>query len=273
MAAETLRELAHGEVFALGEIDRALLAALRGVALWNVRQRPIWIEFRRVVAERDRQRANGVCVVHEAVELRPLGARLLHGIADDDEAAGKDFQMVARASGFFRPAFHVGIKLLPHSEARLRSEHRFRRFGRKLAAGFRGAGLDDDRPTLDGPRDVQRAAHRQVFAPVVEHMQLVGIEIKAVFDIADERIIGPAVPQTGHDIVKLARASVTLAVLHMLFHPEIQRRIRIGSGDDVPASAPATEMVERGEAPRDVIGGVEGGGAGGDKADALGHLG
>src|SRR5262249_43210252 len=44
------------------------------------------------MAERDRQRANGVCVVHEAVKFRPLGARLLHAITDYDEAAGKDFQ-------------------------------------------------------------------------------------------------------------------------------------------------------------------------------------
>src|ERR1700748_419908 len=60
VAAEPLRELPHGEVFALREIDRSLLAAFGGITLWNVRQRPIRIEFRRVMAERDRQGANGV---------------------------------------------------------------------------------------------------------------------------------------------------------------------------------------------------------------------
>src|SRR5262245_19546505 len=103
-------------------------------------------------------------------------------------------------------------------------------------------------------------------------MQLVGIEIKALFDIADERIICPAVPQDSHHIVNLARSSVTLAMLHMVLHTEIQRRIRIGGGDNVPAGAPATKVVERSEAPCNVIGRVEGGRAGGDKADALRSL-
>src|SRR5207249_6775535 len=100
------------------------------------------------------------------------------------------------------------------------------------------------RPALDGPCNVKRSPHRQILAFVVEHMQLVGIEIKALFDITDERIICPAVPQAGHDIVKLARSSVALAMFHMLLHPEIQRRIGIGGGDNVPAGAPATEMAE-----------------------------
>jgi (S)-mandelate dehydrogenase len=37
-------------------------------------------------------------------------------------------------------------------QAAVRGEHRFRRFRCELAAGFRGACLDDDRPTLDGSR-------------------------------------------------------------------------------------------------------------------------
>ena len=82
----------------------------------------------------------------------------------------------------------------------------------------------------------------------------------------------PAVPQPGHHVVELARAAVALAVLHMLVQPEIERRVRIGGGDDVPAGAAAAQMIERGEAPRDVIGRIEGGRAGGDEPDALGDL-
>ena len=62
-------------------------------------------------------------------------------------------------------------------------------------------------------------------------------------------------------------------MLHMLFQPEIQRRVGVGRGDDVPAGAPAAEMIERGEAARDVIGLVEGRRAGRDKADVLGDHG
>ena len=89
-------------------------------------------------------------------------------------------------------------------------------------------------------------------------------------DVADEGVVGPAVPQAGHHVVELARAAVALAVLHVLVEPEIERRVRIGGGDDVPAGAAAADVVERGEPARDVIGRVEGGRAGGDEADMLG---
>ena len=90
-------------------------------------------------------------------------------------------------------------------------------------------------------------------------------------DVADEGVVGPAVPQAGDHVVELARAAVALGVLHVLVEAEIQRRVRIGGGDDVPAGAAAADMVERGEAARDVIGLVEGGRAGRDQADMLGH--
>src|SRR5262249_14954482 len=167
-----------------------------------------------------------------------------HALRDYVAAAGRDFQWVPRPSAFFRPAFHVGKELPPRGEARLRSEHRFRRFSRKLAPGFRGACLDNDRPALDRPRDVKRATHRQILSLVVEHMQLVGIEIKALFDIADEGIISPAVPGGGHNIENPARWSVALVMPNMPPHPKIQRRTRMGGGENVPAGAPATEMVE-----------------------------
>ncbi len=65
IAAEPLRQLAHGEVLALAPARwRARRPLLAGVALRDVvRQRPVRIELRGVVAERDRQRADGVGVV------------------------------------------------------------------------------------------------------------------------------------------------------------------------------------------------------------------
>ena len=97
-------------------------------------------------------------------------------------------------------------------------------------------------------------------------MQLVGIEKKAAFDVADEGIVGPGIPQAGDDVVEFARAAIALAVLHVIGHAEVQRRVRIGCGDDIPAGAAAAEMIERGEAPCDVIGRIERGRAGGDRA-------
>src|SRR5262249_19519185 len=78
---------------------------------------------------------------------------------------------------------------------------------------------DDDRPTLDRAGDVERAAHRQVFALVVEHMQLVGIEIKSAIGVADEGVIRPAIPKAGHHVIELARAGVALSM-----HDKARRR-------------------------------------------------
>ena len=55
IAAEPLRELPHGEVFSASKLDGALPPAFRGIAFRNiVRQRLVLIEFRGIVAERDR---------------------------------------------------------------------------------------------------------------------------------------------------------------------------------------------------------------------------
>ena len=180
--------------------------------------------------------------------------------------------MVARAADLLHAALHVGVELAPGREVALRREHGFGGLGGELAAGLGGARLHDHRPALDRPRDVERAAHREIFSLVAEHVHLVGIEEDAALDVADEGVVGPGVPQAGHHVVELARAPVALAVLHVLVEPEIERGVRIGGGDDVPAGAAAADVIERGEAARDVIGRVEGGRAGGDQADMLGRL-
>ena len=144
------------------------------------------------------------------------------------------------------------------------------RFGRQLPPRLRGAGLDDDRPALHRPRDVERPAHREMLALVVEHMQLRRIEIEPALGVADEGVVGKAVPQAGDDIVEFARAAIALVMLDMFVEAEIQRRVGIGRRHDVPAGAAAADMVERGEAAGNVIGLVEGRRCGGDQADMLG---
>ena len=101
-----------------------------------------------------------------------------------------------------------------------RGEHGLRGLGRELAPGLGRAGLHDDRPALDRPRDVERTAHGKKLALVIEHMQLVGVEKDAVLDVADEGVVGPAVPQSRHHVVELARAAIALAVLHVIVSPK-----------------------------------------------------
>ena len=108
---------------------------------------------------------------------------------------------------------------------------------------------------------------------MVEHVHLGRIEIEPAVDVAHEGVVGEGVPQPRDHVVEFARPPVALVVLHVLVEPEIQRRVGIGGGDDVPARAAAADVVERGEAAGDVIGLVEGGRAGGDQADMLGDAG
>ena len=118
----------------------------------------------------------------------------------------------------------------------------------------------------------ERPAHLQVLALVVQHMELVGIEVEAGLDVADEGVVGPRIPQAGDDIVELARARVALGMLHLLVHAEVQRRVGIGRGHQVPAGAAVGDMVERGEAAGDRVGRLEGGRGRGDQAEMFGVL-
>src|SRR5882757_7886472 len=136
MAAEPLGELAHREILAPGEIDCSLPAALRSIAFGNLRQRTVGVELRCVVAERDRERADGVGIVYEAVEFGALRARLLDCVADHDKAPRQDFNIVPRPSGFLGPAFYIGIEGTRHRDTGLRREHRLRGLGRELASSL-----------------------------------------------------------------------------------------------------------------------------------------
>jgi hypothetical protein len=52
---------------------------------------------------------------------------------------------------------------------------------------------------------------------------LAGIEDRARSRVADEGVVGEAVPEPGDHVVELARPIVALAMLHMLVEAEIQR--------------------------------------------------
>ena len=164
--------------------------------------------------------------MNQAVQQIALLLRLGGGFADDDQRTGQDFQVVAVAAERLHPAFDVGVEALGVGHRAAGGEHHFRGFGGDLTAGLGRAGLDDHRPALDGAGDVQRTADRIVRAFVVQDVHAVGIEIDAVFNVADERVVGPAVPKAGHDVIEFARFAVAGGVFDVFLQAEIAVRPR-----------------------------------------------
>ena len=108
---------------------------------------------------------------------------------------------------------------------------------------------------------------------MIEHVHFCGIEIQPGLDVAHEGVVGEGIPQAGDHVIEFARPLVALGVLHVVVEPEIQRGIRVGGGDDIPARTTAADVVERSKAAGDMIGLVECGRAGRDQADMFGGAG
>ena len=182
IAAEPLRELAHGQVLAPGQRDDALPAALAGVGL---RESPAAARRDRSLeascAERDRQRGDARCRNARGCRAGRASRCASSSVSPTTtKHAGQDLQVVAVAAEL-RPC---GPSRRHRTPARRRAlppaaNTDLGGLGGELAAGLRRAGLHDHRPALDRPGDVERAAHREILALVVEHMQLRRIENRA----------------------------------------------------------------------------------------------
>ena len=181
--------------------------------------------------------------------------------------------MIGVAPECRHPPLHIGV-IGPGARDRAGSaEDQFRRLRRQLPPGFGSARLHDHRPALYRPGDMQRTAYRKMFPLVVQPAHARGIEVETAVGVADEGIIGETVPEPGDDIIEFPRPAIALVMLHMVVAPEIQRRIRVGRGDDVPARPSLGDMVERGKAPGNMKGFIECRRSGRHQADPLRHHG
>ena len=91
-------------------------------------------------------------------------------------APGRTFRCSGGAAERLHPRLHVGVEALPVGERAAGGEDHLRGLGRELPARVGRARLHDHRPALDRPRDIERPAHLQVLALVVEHVHAVRIE-------------------------------------------------------------------------------------------------
>src|SRR6185437_16931158 len=111
IAAEASGDLPHRQPLAFGQRHYPFAAALALVGFGQIRQGPVGIELAGIDAGRDRQGGDAAVVAHQAVEPRALVLRLLLRVADHDERAGQDLEMVRVAADPRRAALHVLVEL------------------------------------------------------------------------------------------------------------------------------------------------------------------
>jgi hypothetical protein len=102
--------------------------------------------------------------------------------------------MIGGSSCRRHPGLDICIEAAGFLDCAAAAEHDFGGLGGKLAAGLGRTGLNDDRPALDRPRNVQRPAHRQMFALVVKHMHFLRIEEDAACLVPPPCVVCPAIP-------------------------------------------------------------------------------
>jgi hypothetical protein len=153
----------------------------------------------------------------------------------------------------------------------VRGENDLRHLRAEFLADIGRTGLHDHRMPLRRARHIERPAHGEMLALVIEHVQPRRVEIAAGVFVANERVLVPAVPQAAHDLGKFGRAVIAVVMREVRLLAEIERFLGIGGGDEIPARASAADVIERGELARDVQGLVIGRGRGGDEADVLCH--
>ena len=168
-------------------------------------------------------------------------------------------------------AFEIGVELARLVDVLLDREHDLGRLRGEIAAGLGLAGVHDHRPALRRTLDHQRAAHLEVLALVIEHVQLGRVEEQAFRLVQHEGVVLPGVPEAEHHLHELGGALVAIGVRRMLGMAEVERLGGGRRGHQVPAGAAFAELIERGEHPCHMERLEIGGGRGRDQADVLRH--
>src|SRR5580700_6090100 len=102
--------------------------------------------------------------------------------------------MVAWTAERLHASLHVGIKGAGVCDIAACTKNNFSGLRGELAACIRRAGLYDNGPALNRTRNIEWAANFQKLSIVVKDVELFGIEVDACFHVANERIVGPAIP-------------------------------------------------------------------------------
>ncbi|MCY1216913.1 hypothetical protein D9M72_288030 [compost metagenome] len=260
---------AHRQVLALRHRHGG---AEEGVVAVGRQRQVIW--QRRIQAQPFHRNAQCAGQPHQAVvprnqvdQLVAALPRLRLGGADDGGQPRQHLDRVRAAPQRFGTRVDLALVGQRFLERLRRGEHRLGMPCGQLAPVAGAAGLEQHRMALRRPRQVQRALHVEEGAMVRHRLQPGGIDKAPVVLVADQGIVFPAVPQRLDEIRELVGTRIALSVVRRRGAAEVACRAGIRRGHHVPARAAATDMVQRGKAPRDVIGLVVAGGGRGHQSD------
>ena len=166
-----------------------------------------------------------------------------------------------------RPALDIPVKRLALLDTGRVGEDHIGGGGAQLAALFGVTGLENHRLALGRALDIQRAHHREVFALVIQAVQLARVEKLPSGTVAHKRIVFVRIPQPLHHLNVFGGTPVAGGIVVMFVAAVIAGGTGIATGHHVPAGAAFADQVQGGEAPGDVIGRVIRGGQRTDQAD------
>src|SRR5262249_61199590 len=119
------------------------------------------------------------------------------------------------------PRLHVAIEFLRRVNGSVGDENDFRPARGKVAAAIGCSGLDENRPALRRAADIERSAHIEPLAAVIDGLHQTRIGKLRRLGIEHEGAVAPAVPELADDIEKLVGPVVALVTRELVLQPEI----------------------------------------------------
>src|SRR5579885_188628 len=153
--------------------------------------------------------------MNESLQLIVLVLCLIICSATNRKHTGHDLHLIGRATVASKLSFKTSIKRLSITKPRLRRKNYFSCLRCKVLPILRCSGLYDDWITLRRTGHIERSAHFEMVALMVEHMQFIQIDVYACFLLVEKGIIIPTIPQPGHNLYKLASALIAQCMVHM----------------------------------------------------------
>ena len=181
-------------------------------------------------------------------------ARRLHRDVDDRMGEEEHLDVVGIAPDLHGTAAHfvaIGLHALDATAA-LGDDRVGPARGEALAAR-RAAGLADRHAALRRARRIQGTAALEVFALVVDRMNLAAVGEHRDFAVQHHGVGLPRLPQPGHHLGEFVGDIVTLIVRIVLVAPVILRGAVVAAGHAVPADAALRHVVERIDQPRQQV--------------------